>query len=135
MGAIDTARELGKAIQADPRYIRAVAAQESSDGDQKLQDAIAAFNLLRDQLNAEVQKDERDTEAIKEMDERLKASYQAIMDDAKMKEFSAAREELQEMLTFVNQIITGSTNGQDPDTIDMAEESCGGDCGGCSGCH
>ncbi|HAN44494.1 MAG TPA: YlbF family regulator, partial [Ruminococcaceae bacterium] len=34
----------------------------------------------------------------------------------------------------VNQIIVGSVNGQDPDSIEE-QSSCGGSCSSCSGCH
>lgn len=133
MDAIQAARELGKAIQADGRYIRVMRAQENNNRDTVLQEAIGAFNLMRSELNAEVQKKDKDAERIKEMDAELKAKYKEIFDNENMREFSGARDEFQEMLTFINQIINGSAGGQDPETIEF-QQSCGGDCGGCSGC-
>lgn len=133
MDAIQAARELGKAIQSDARYMRVMQAQENNDRDKNLQDQIGAFNILRSQLNAEVQKDDKDTDKIKEMDTNLKAMYAKIFENENMREFSDARDEMQEMLTFVNQIVSGSAGGQDPETIEF-QQSCGGDCGGCAGC-
>ena len=40
MDAIKAARELGKAIQADPRYKDYVAAKEANDADEELQKLI-----------------------------------------------------------------------------------------------
>lgn len=134
MDAILAARELGKAIQADPRYTRIMKAQDINDSDTVLQEAIAAFNLKRNQLNAEVQKEDKDAELIKEMDTELKAMYAEIFENKNMREFSDARTDMEEMLTFINQIVSGSATGENPDTIEMQHE-CGGECGGCSGCH
>lgn len=133
MDAIQAARDLGKAIQTDERYLRIRKAQERSDSDTELQKAIEGFNQLRAELNGEIQKEDKDTERIKEMDADLKAMYRDIFDNANMQEFTAARDEFQQMLTFVNQIINGSASGEDPAFIQF-QDSCGGDCGGCSGC-
>lgn len=131
--AIQAARELGKAIQQDPRYIRLSTAQKANDDDNALQEQIGRFNVLRGQLNQEVQKEKKDTETIKEMDAEIKELYRDIFDNANMQEFTEARNDIQQMVTFINQIITGSVGGEDPDAIEF-QESCGGDCGGCSGC-
>lgn len=131
--AIQVARELGKAIQQDPRYIRMMTAQKANDQDDDLQDQITKFNMLRNQLNQEVQKEEKDTDTIKEMDAEIKELYRDIFANENMLEFTESRNEIQEMVTYINQIITGSVGGEDPDTI-LFQQSCGGDCGGCSGC-
>lgn len=133
MDAIQAARELGKAIQQDTRYIRLGTAQKANDADSGLQEMINSFNLLRGQLNSEVQKQEKDTERIKELDAEVKETYRLIFENENMKEFTAAREDFQSMLAFVNQIVTGSAGGENPDAIEF-QQSCGGDCGGCSGC-
>ena len=60
MDVIATARELGKAIQQDERFIRMMAAQQTNDDDEQLQKLIGDFNLKRVDLNSEVSKAERD---------------------------------------------------------------------------
>ena len=45
MDIIEMARELGKEIQKDARYLRLVAAREANDADQNLQELIEKFNL------------------------------------------------------------------------------------------
>lgn len=135
MDVIQAARELGKALQADDRFIRVQLAQQKSDEDQELQAAIAVFNKKRTELNTEVQKDNKDQAKIQEMDAQLKSMYQDIFQNENMSNYSLVREEFQDVMNFVNQIISGSANGQDPDTIEYEDaSSCGGDCGGCSGC-
>jgi len=134
MDVISAARELGKAIQADERYTRLTIAQEKNDADKALQDAIGAFNLQRTQLNAEVQKAEKDTERIKELDAELKEMYQKIFENANMKEFTAAKSGMEEMIGHINVIISGSASGQNPDGIDPFASNCGSGCSSCSGC-
>ena len=64
MDVIATARELGKAIQQDERFIRMMAAQQTNDDDEQLQKLIGDFNLKRVDLNSEVSKAERDQEKV-----------------------------------------------------------------------
>lgn len=133
MDAIVAARELGKAIQQDERYLRVMQAQGKNDADAALQESINAFNVLRNQINAEVQKEAKDTEKIKAMDAEIKELYGAIFQNENMAEFTKARNEMQGMLDFINQIINGSVEGQNPEQIEFRED-CGGSCSSCSGC-
>lgn len=135
MDAIQAARELGKAIQQDERHIRIMSAQAKNDADEALQDAIGAFNLKRTQLNAEIQKTDKDQDKIKLLDAELKTMYSKIFENGNMIEFAAAKAEMEALLAQVNQIITGSASGLDPDAIDIDAESCGGSCASCAGCH
>ena len=66
MDAITAARELGKAIQADPRYKDYVAAKAANDADEGLQKLISDFSAKRSLLQAEMAKeaDEQDGEKI-----------------------------------------------------------------------
>ncbi len=134
MEVIKAARELGKAMQADERFIRIVNAQTNNDADKELQEQIAAFNLKRTQLNAELQKKEKDTELIKETDAELKDMYSKIFANPNMREYSEAKKGMQDMIDTVNKIIGDSAAGEDPDMIDPTPVACGGDCGGCAGC-
>ena len=51
MDAITAARELGKAIQADPRYKDYVAAKAANDADDGLQKLISDFSAKRQRLS------------------------------------------------------------------------------------
>lgn len=131
---IQTARQLGRAIQADDRFIALKLAQDQNDKDAQLQEMIADFNQKRALLNSEIQKADRDQDAIQAMDRELKEVYGRIFENERMIAFNRARDELQELIQFVNQILVGSADGRNPDLIEY-EASCGGDCGGCSGCN
>ena len=56
MDAIQAARELGKAIQADQCYKDYEAAKQANDSDEALQKLIGDFNLKRQSLQYELQK-------------------------------------------------------------------------------
>ncbi|HHY52519.1 MAG TPA: YlbF family regulator [Clostridiales bacterium] len=133
MDVIRAARELGKAIQADDRYIALQMAQQRNEEDEELQELIRTFYDLRNQLGAEIQKSDRNEERMKELDAQVKEAYGKIFTNPNMIAYNEARAEFQKVLNYVNQIIQGSADGQDPETIEY-EESCGGNCGSCAGC-
>ena len=54
MDIIEAARQLGKAIQNDPRYLAFYAAKDANDADQALQEQIGQFNLLKMQIDEEM---------------------------------------------------------------------------------
>ena len=135
MDIIELTRELGKAIQADDRYIAYTLAKQANDDDEQLQNLINAFNLKRMQLQMEVGKADKDDDKIAELDEVIKSSYKSIMDNPKMKVYQAAKEGLDELLNQINTIISMSANGMDPDQINLDLASCTGNCSTCGGCH
>jgi cell fate (sporulation/competence/biofilm development) regulator YlbF (YheA/YmcA/DUF963 family) len=132
---IDCARQLGKAMQADERYIRFMAAQQQNDEDEALQALIANFTAKRDELGAETHKEDRDGARISELTSQVKDMYAQIFANENMRSYSSASEDFQKMMTFVTQIISGSQSGLDPDAIEFQTSGCGGGGGGCSsGC-
>ena len=135
MDIIEMTRELGKAIQADDRYIAYTLAKQANDEDEQLQNLINAFNLKRMQLQMEVGKPDKDNDKIQELNDVIKSSYKTIMDNPKMKVYQAAKEGLDELLNQVNTIISMSANGMDPDKINLEAASCTGNCSSCGGCH
>lgn len=134
MDIIEMARQLGKEIQQDPRYIRLMSARQANDEDQGLQKLIEDFNNKRVELSQAINSEERDVDKLTALDKELKELYQAVMDNEHMLEFNAAKQELDDMVSFVNQIIVGSVNGEDPQLIEK-QVSCGGNCASCGGCH
>jgi len=134
MDMIAMARELGKEIQKDPRYLRLVAAREKNDADQGLQVLIENFNNKRVELSQAINSESRDVDKLTQLDKELKELYQAVMDNENMVEFNAAKMELDDAVSFVNQIIMGSVNGENPELIEK-QVGCGGNCASCGGCH
>ncbi len=56
------------------------------------------------------------------------------MNNDRMVEYNAAKMELDEAVSFLNQIIMGSVNGENPELIEK-QVGCGGNCASCGGCH
>ena len=113
MDIIEMTRELGRALQNDERYIAMMAARQASDEDEALQEAIGEFNLKRMAISNEAQKEERDDETLRRLNDEFRAVYQKIMENEHMLRLCA--------------------EGEDPATCDAS--SCGGNCASCGGCH
>ena len=121
MDVIATARQLGKAIQQDERYLRLMVAQQMNDSDEELQSLIGKFNLKRIDLNGEINKSEKDQEK--------------ITANKNMSAYNDAKNEVDGLVDFVMQILRGSLDGEDPDQIEQKSGGCSGSCSSCSGCH
>lgn len=137
MDALTAARELGKAIQADPRYKDYVAAKEANDADEGLQALISDFSAKRARLQAEMQKDpdKQDGEQIRLMNKEMQDSYGEVMKNVNMANFAVVKNALDILMNEINMIIQMSCEGEDPDTCDPhASHGCGGSCATCGGC-
>ena len=110
MDTISMARELGKLIQADPRYDAYIKAKETNDKDEELQKLINDFTMKRYELNMEMSKTDKDTDKVKELDGVIKNIYGEIMVNPNMAAFNAAKNAMDGMLAEINNIITASAN-------------------------
>ena len=136
MTVIELARELGKALQEDERYKKYQEAKEKNDKDVELQNMIGDFNVKRMQLNQEMQKEEKDPEAMQKLDSELKEVYTKRMGNPNMSEFNTAQQAVDKLLNSVNYIISMAANGEYPMTCPEEQPaSCGGSCSTCGGCH
>jgi len=136
MDIITMARELGKAIQQSQLYKDLETANEVTEKSVDLQKKLDEFSELRTQLNKEIMKTEgdKDTDLIGELDNNLRKLYDDITNSPEMIAYNAAKKALESELSFINQIITGSANGENPDLIER-QVSCSGSCSTCGGCH
>jgi cell fate (sporulation/competence/biofilm development) regulator YlbF (YheA/YmcA/DUF963 family) len=136
MDVISLARELGREIQKDERYLAFQAAKKNSDDDKELQSKIADFNLKRIAVSREGEKADRDEKRMEEMNEELRASYNSVMQHPSMMAYNSARDEMDQMLQRISSIVNISAEGGDPETADYhPQASCGGSCAGCAGCR
>ncbi|MBE6823086.1 MAG: YlbF family regulator [Ruminococcaceae bacterium] len=135
MDIISLAREIGKEIQKDERYLKMHVAQQNADEDQQLQQMIGEFNLKRIAINTESQNANADPEKIQTLNQELRAVYEQIMKNPRMTAYNEAKKDFDTLLKRVNAIISLSAEGEDPETADYEEHSCGGNCSSCSGCH
>ncbi len=135
MDVISMARELGKLIQADERYSAYLEAKEANDKDTELQKLISEFEAKRYELNMEMTKTDKDADKLKELDGVIKNLYGEIMVNPSMARFNAAKNAMDGMLSEINNVITASANGEDPETCQSKPSGCSGGCASCSGCH
>lgn len=134
MDVIKTARELGKAIQADERFIRYAKAKLANDSDADLQSAIGNFNIKRMELEKATGEETKNEEKIKTLNEELRKIYGEIMSSAPMVEYNTAKALLDQMMNEVNIVLSKSLDGEDPETLTV-ESGCTGSCSTCGGCH
>ncbi|MBD5142877.1 MAG: YlbF family regulator [Ruminococcus sp.] len=134
MDIIQMTRELGKAIQADDRYIAYCLAKQANDEDEQLQALINAFNLKRVELQMEIAKPDKDNDKVQELNNLIKDNYQKIMSNPKMMVYNSTKSAMDELMSQINTVISMSANGVNPDEIDVTTASCVGDCGSCGGC-
>ena len=135
MDIIELTRELGKAIQADPRFVELRLARQQSDEDQELQDAIGEFNLKRMAISNEAAKSDRNDETMQRLNKEFREAYGKIMENENMRRYNAAKNEFDAMFQRVTGILNLCAEGGDPETCDYDAASCGGDCSSCAGCH
>lgn len=133
MDIIEMTRELGRALQNDERYIAMMAARQASDEDEALQEAIGEFNLKCMAISNEAQKEERDDETLRRLNDEFRAVYQKIMENEHMLRYNDAKNEFDALLQQMTGILSLCAEGEDPATCDAS--SCGGNCASCGGCH
>lgn len=131
---IEMARELGRQIQQDERFINFRLAQEESDADEELQTLIGEFNLKRMAINNEASKPERDDEKLQTLNKEMRSAYAKIMTNEHMMAYNDAKQAMDALLTRVSSILQQCAEGADPETADYSAASCSGSCAACGGC-
>lgn len=132
MDVIQLARQLGKAIQEDERFISFQLAQQQAEADAPLQEVLNKYAAQREALVVEARASGMDNPKVEEMNAQLGKLYADILQNENMKSFMSTQEELNKLTGFINQIVDGSAAGQDPATIEYQQARKGG-CGGCGG--
>lgn len=135
MGILESTRLLGEEIQKDERFIAFAKAKLAMDNDQDMQKKIGDFNVTRMNLEQESEKETRDEEKIKELNEQLRSIYGEVMQSKTMLDFNTAKADLDAMLNDINSIIMQCVDGADPKTVEPETHSCSGSCDSCGGCH
>ncbi len=130
-------RALGKAVQADPRYVDYHAAKAANDADETLQGDIQAFNLKRMAYQREMERSETEQDAAKlqKIEAEVQEIYERVISNPKMQAFNEAKQAMDAMMQEIDMILTLCANGEDPDTCHPDLSNCSGDCSSCAGCH
>lgn len=138
MTVIEAARELGKVIQSDERYIEYVKAKKANDEDETLQNLIGEFNLVRQNLMMESDKPEgeRNDEKLRELNQKTQAAYEQVMTNENMALFTMAKQGMDKLMSEINTILTYSVEGENPETCpsEPPASACSGNCASCGGC-
>lgn len=129
-------RELGKEIQADPRFEALQKAAKVNDADENLQSQMQEMQLITLKYQQEAEKgEEASQERIAELQQEYQDLYTKVMDGDNMKNYSAAAAEMEQMAQYISQMIGLFFDGQDPATCEIPASDCTHDCCTCGGCH
>ena len=138
MTVIEAAREVGKVVQADERYIEYINTKNANDADEELQNLIGEFNLIRQNLAMESDKPEGEinNEKVKELTAKMHSAYDAVMSNENMAAFTMAKQGMDKLMSEINTILTYSVEGADPATCpsEPPAAECSGSCSTCGGC-
>ena len=137
MDAIQAVRELGKAIQADERYIEYSRAKKVNDEDTELQNLIGEFNLIRQNAAMEYNKpeEEQNKEKLADLNAKMQEAYEKVMANENMALFTVAKAGMDELMGQVNTVLTLVLQGADPETCPTTQPTgCTGSCSSCGGC-
>ena len=135
MTVIEATRELGKAIQADERYLKLAAATKANEADDTLNNLISKLNLIQMSYQHEAENG-ADEEKMNGYDKQFRELYDEIMVNENMKNYENARQDVDDMMNYVMQLLSMVVNGSDPETCDPAamQSNCSGSCSTCGGC-
>ncbi len=134
MNVIELTRELGKAIQADERYINLMAAKEANDNDESLNALIGKLNLIQMSYQHEAE-GEANEEKMASYDKEFREVYAEVMLNENMKKYENARQGVDDMMNYIMQILSLCVNGEDPATCEpKVQADCTGSCSTCGGC-
>ncbi len=136
MDVIKLTRELGAAIQQDEKYLAFVAARKANDDDKELNALIGKLNLVQMNYKNESEKDTPDNAKLESLDEEFRKLYGEIMLNGNMRKFEEAKQNVDDMMNYLIQILSLCVNGEDPATCEPQNEEggCTGSCGTCGGC-
>jgi Protein of unknown function (DUF964). len=133
MEVIELAKKLGEALVASEEYKTFEQAKELCKETDAIRIKINQFNVQRELLDTESEKEEKDTMLIDALSAQVKLLYDEINSDPIMKEYNKAEEQFNLLIQAVNMTIA-SYLGTGEQHEHGASCSSGG-CSSCSGCH
>ena len=137
MDVIEAARALGKAIQADERFAAYIAAKQANDADSALQGLIGQLSILQTSYQNEAEKEQPDEAKLEQWDEEFRRIYADVMLNPNMRVFEEKKQVLDDLMTYIVNLLSLCANGADPDTAEprpVDGAGCTGSCSTCGGC-
>ncbi len=130
LNIFEEAVDFAKKIQKTEEFLNLKKAKQCNDCDEKLQDLIHEFNLLKIKLG---QAGNEKSEEYEKNGLKLSEVYEKIMENENMIMFNKASDKMNFVMNRVNKILVAAVNDGDFEEIND-QENCGGNCNGCSGC-
>lgn len=135
MDIIQAAREFGASIQATDLYRNLMEAKRANDNDAELAEQIGKFNLIKLEIQHAASQSQPNQKLIDQKNEQLRDLYDAIMKNEHMIAFQNASDQVNQMMSQINTILSTAVNGGDPATCPTDSGNCEGNCANCGGCH
>ena len=134
MDVIAATRALGKEIQADERYKAFVEAKQKNEEDIALQGMLGKLRLLQMSYQNESEKEQPDEERLQQWDDEFRKTYTEAMLNENMRAYEEKKQAVDDLMTYVVNLLTLCVNGEDPETAEPAPADGGGCTGSCSTC-
>ena len=137
MDVVAMTRELGKLIQTDDSYLAFMEAKKKNDEDLELGGMIGKLNLIQMSYQNESAKENPDQAKLDQWDADFRDVYGSIMLNENMRRFEEKKQELDDMMNYLIQILSLCVNGEDPETCEPKpadDGACTGSCSTCGGC-
>ncbi len=126
---VEMAHHLGETIKTDSRYSRYEAADKAFRETPELNRLITEYTAQQTALSKVYSTPDVDKELIDAIEGRVNTLYFQITENEVFKEFTEAKDDMDQLLKDVNEEILFAITGERPSA------SCGGDCSHCSsGC-
>lgn len=134
--AITMFKEAAVQLQKEAEYLALMGTLERNDADEQLQKLIGDFNLARIDLNSELSKSaDKDQAKVDQLNAKVTELYDVIMNNESMQAYNEAKNEMEQVINYINAIVNTAVNGGDPMTVEEPTAGCSGSCSSCSGCH
>lgn len=127
MTIYELARALGESIRDTEETQNALAARAVFDADAEAQALLQQYSGMQQEYNNLLSAGTPDGAAVEQMGKDLRDLSHTIQENKVISNLMASEDVFNQLIkgvfTIINATITGEDNG------------CGGNCGGCSGCH
>lgn len=128
MEIFELAAELGKKLKTDARLRRLECARIAYEADEKIVELSAEYAVHQRALQSEAVKEEKDEALIERLNARIEEIYNTIVGSPVYAELEAAQNEVNELMSRVNDTISAQISGEQPG-------GCTHNCSTCGGCH
>jgi len=140
MDIITLTRQLGAALQQDERYLAFQKATAANEADEPLNELMHRIQLVHMSYQHEASLEEKNEQKLDAYDREFNELYAKVMENPNMQNYEAARQEVDNLMRYITEILTLCIRGEDPETCEPKPHDCHDGCGhdgcdSCEGCH